>query len=161
MSRVPINGPANLGMMGFSPGKKEGRGGRPLWRGFLELDDQSSHRPNWSSGSATSIQDRTCNKWSGQKTETCLVIDVINQHARRRRRLPQLYYPLQVIPDYLYLADVFMFMSCSIFHAGQSVVVSSLAARHVCSVYGTSPPCHPCGHTGPSLVTLTSRFRRG
>lgn len=45
------------------------------------------------------------------KTETCLIIDVIHQHARRRRRLPQLYCSLQIIPDYLYLADVFIFMS--------------------------------------------------
>lgn len=25
-----------------------GWGGRPLWRGLMELGDQSSHRPNWS-----------------------------------------------------------------------------------------------------------------
>lgn len=50
---------------------RRGRGGRPLWRGFMELGDQSSHRPNWS----PQISNPATNGLP--VTETCLMVDVI------------------------------------------------------------------------------------
>lgn len=77
-------------------------GGRPLWRGLMELGDQSSHRPDWSP------QDQQSSLHQGRDfatndlawTETCLMIDVIRQHARRHKKDGQ-FHSLLIIQGYL------------------------------------------------------------
>lgn len=128
MSKIPINGPCQPGDGWIFAGG--GGGGRPIWRGLMELGDQSSHRPNWSPQISKSPATNGL-----AETETCLMVDVIRQHARRHKRRPVSLFAHNpgAICSLLTYFYVFFFLAWRL-------AATWLSVWQVCCAYRTGPP---------------------